>query len=142
MRSTRGCARLAAVTLALGAPSACGSGVRTVPTGPHGVTSAPPIVVEAAPPPAKVETVPPDPGAPCAWLDGRWEWAEDTWAWSPGAWVTPPKDCHFAAPEARWVPTVAGPGLLFYFPGRWYRDSADAACGEARACGAEPNGRR
>lgn len=128
---------VAACAALLGAVS-CGSSLRKVPLGPHAVTAAPPIVVDSPPPPAKVETVPRDPGAPCRWLDGRWEWSEDTWVWSPGAWVVPREQCHFAMPEARWVPAVSGRGLLFYFPGRWYRDSGDAACEQPRACGAAP----
>ena len=91
-------------------------------------------MVGSAPPTAKIETTTTDPGAPCAWLDGRWDWVSQTWQWTPGGWVVPPKNCYFAAPEARWVPAT-GQGLLFYLPGRWYPDSGTAGCAVPRTCG-------
>src|SRR5262249_52393335 len=91
------------------------------------------VVVEDAPPPAKVESVPVDPGKPCAWLDGRWEWAARNWEWTPGDWVEAPEGCHYAPPETIWVAT-AGRGQLFYLPGRWYPDEGAGKCPEARSC--------
>jgi hypothetical protein len=123
-------ARVAAFALAV---SACGGGLRTVPFGTRGTGSAPPTVVETAPPSPKVEQIPKDPGAPCAWLDGRWEWVDQAWAWTPGGWVFVPAGCHYASPQALWVPAT-GRGLLFYLPGRWYRDADGSACGEPQAC--------
>lgn len=75
-----------------------------------------------------------DPGSPCEWLDGVWEYTGATWEWTAGGWVVPPPACHFAVPEAIWVPATGG-GLLFYLPGRWYRDDGRAAaCGAPRNC--------
>ncbi|HVW25077.1 MAG TPA: hypothetical protein VHC69_06875 [Polyangiaceae bacterium] len=113
--------------------SACGGGLRTVPFGPRGSGGAPPFIVESAPPPPKVEKIPADPGKSCAWLDGRWEWVDQTWSWTPGAWVFVHPGCHYATPQALWVP-ASGRGLLFYLPGRWYRDSDGSACGEPLTC--------
>lgn len=112
---------------------ACGGSLRTVPFGARGSAGPPPTVVDNAPPPPKIEHVPPDPGTPCEWLDGRWERVDQAWTWTPGAWVLSPDGCHYAPPEALWVP-AAGRGLLFYLPGRWYRDKDGTACTEARAC--------
>jgi hypothetical protein len=128
-----GAPRATTVLAACGILAACGSSLRLVPTGPHPPTATPPIVVESEPPPAKVEMVFPDPGKPCAWLDGRWEWVDQGWQWVPGEWVVPPAGCYFATPEALWVPAT-GRGLLFYLPGRWYRESGTASCGDPRPC--------
>ena len=113
--------------------TACGGSLRTVPFGPRGTGGPAPLIVETAPPPPKVEQVSKDPGSPCEWLDGRWEWVDQSWAWTPGAWVLAPAGCHYASPEALWVPAT-GRGLLFYLPGRWYRDMDGTACAEPRAC--------
>jgi hypothetical protein len=113
----------------------CGSALRTVPFGPRASTAGAQdlVAVDLAPPPAKVETLPVDPGEPCAWLDGRWEWTARSWEWTPGDWVVPPDDCHFAPPETFWVAT-AGRGQLFYLPGRWYPRASAGKCLEARSC--------
>ena len=103
------------------------------PVGGHPANASPPIVVDSPPPSAKIEHVPDDPGAPCAWLDGHWEWAGETWDWTPGAWVVAEGGCHFALPEAIWVP-APGRGLLFYLQGQWYRDRDGARCKEPRVC--------
>src|SRR5262245_13642684 len=104
---------LACVALGvLGVLGACGSSVPRAPVGGHPPNAAPPIVVDSPPPSAKIERVPGAPGGDCSWLDGHWEWVGETWEWTPGAWVAPEPDCHFALPEAVWVPS-AGRGLLF-----------------------------
>jgi hypothetical protein len=128
-------------TIAVVGVAGCGASLRLVPVGPH-ATDAATIVVSTPPPPAKVETVTTDPGAPCAWQDGRWDWVDQTWEWVPGGWVVPPDSCHYAYPEAVWVPAVAaaGKGVLFYLPGRWYRESGTAPCTAPKSCNpASPN---
>lgn len=115
-------------SLALAAGIACSSSLRTVPLGPHLAAGAP-TVVEFEPPPAKVEMITEDPGAPCRWLDGRWEWVGRSWRWTSGRWVIPPEQCYFAPPLALWVPST-GTGELFYRPGRWYRDDGQGVCEE------------
>lgn len=114
---------------------ACGSSLRTVPVGPHSSTRAALTVVDTAPPPAKIETIPEPPATECAWLDGRWEWTGSAWEWRPGTWVRLEGSfgaCHYAVPEALWAPT-SGTGLLFYLPGRWYRQDG-TPCGEPPQC--------
>jgi hypothetical protein len=113
--------------------AACASGLRTAPLGPRGANGPPPVLVDSSPPLPKIEHVPPDPGKPCVWLDGRWEWVDQSWSWTPGGWVSGPSGCHYAMPEALWVP-AQGRGLLYYLPGRWYHDTDDSACEAARAC--------
>jgi hypothetical protein len=124
------CASIAVLGSGLGG---CGSGLRMAPVGGHPANAAPPVVVDSPPPSAKIEKVPADPGHGCAWLDGYWEWTSDTWVWTPGAWVLAEEGCHFALPEAVWVPS-AGRGLLFYLSGQWYRDRDGAKCRAPRVC--------
>ena len=112
---------------------ACSAALRTVPIGPEPATAPPPILVDAPPPPAKIEHVPPDPGAPCAWLDGQWGWVGETWEWTPGAWVVPPADCHFVPGRFGWA-EGADRSLLFFAPGRWYHDESSATCAAPAAC--------
>ena len=125
----------ARVALALLGPSfgGCGSGLRMAPIGGHPANASPPVIVDSPPPSAKIEHVPPDPGPACAWLDGHWEWASETWEWTPGAWLAVEEGCHFALPEAVWVPSE-GRGLLFYLSGQWYRDKDGGKCGNPRVC--------
>lgn len=123
-----------AIAALMGLLGACGSSLRLAPLGGHPATAAPPVVVDSPPPSAKIESIPADPGSGCAWLDGHWEWASETWEWTPGAWVAVEDGCHFAEPEAVWVPS-AGRGLLFYLPGEWYRDRDGAKCKAPRVCG-------
>jgi hypothetical protein len=118
--------------LGCGFACACGSSLPTVPVGPRD-ESAKRIPIETAPPPAKVETVPPKPGSACAWLDGRWESVDGGWQWIPGAWVLPPAECHYAPPVAVWTES-SGNGTLYYSPGRWYRDQGATACPEPQNC--------
>ena len=133
-RLSRSAPRLLAATATVGAVAAvaCGSDLRTVPLGPH-LGATPPVEVATAPPPAKVDNVRPRRSSRCAWLDGRWEWVTSGWEWTPGSWVVPRDGCHFAPPEALWVPS-AGRGQLFYLPGRWYRDGAGSLSCEPAAC--------
>ena len=59
------------------------------------------IVAPSAPPPARVETIPPPIGSePSAlyWRPGHWEWSGANWAWAPGTYVQRP------APQAVWEP--------------------------------------
>jgi hypothetical protein len=105
---------------------ACGSVVRTAPTGPHPPALAEPVTVEFPPPPARVELTGPDPGEPCAWMDGHWVWAGRRWHWIPGSWILPPKGCYYAPAATVWysppatTATARGRSQLYYSPPRWY----------------------
>jgi hypothetical protein len=110
---------------------ACGGGLRLAPAGPH-TEDAVSIPVHEAPPPAKVEDVPPDPGEPCVWLDGYWDYLGRSWEWRAGRWVVPPAGCYYAPPEPQW--TTDG---LYYYRGQWYSESTRGACAKARSCNRE-----
>jgi hypothetical protein len=97
---------------------ACSSSLRTPLLGPH-ADDAPQVAVEYPPPPARVERLPVDPGAPCVWVDGYWDWVGRRWEWRAGYWATPPEACHYSAPRLQWVDTAEGT-LYFTLP-RWYR---------------------
>lgn len=59
------------------------------------------IVAPSAPPPPRVETIPPPTGSePSAlyWRPGHWEWNGANWAWASGTYVQRP------APQAVWQP--------------------------------------
>ena len=130
------------VTLGALAALACGSGLRTVPTGSAPTAHAESIIVEYPPPPAEVEVIPDDPGAPCAWMDGYWDWAGRRWNWVPGAWVVPPEGCYRSTPVTVWLPSEDH-GELYYLRSRWYPDGADGmdatelaeACDTPTPCG-------
>jgi hypothetical protein len=121
----------------------CSSALRTVPFGPpsnaaNGGTggsgaSGNLVPVDLAPPPAKIESIPLDPGEPCGWLDGHWEYRARTWEWTAGDWVVPPDGCHYSPPQTVWVATT-GLGQLFYIPGQWYPSDSGGKCGPTRSC--------
>jgi hypothetical protein len=56
------------------------------------------------PPPPKLETPPPQPGAAAVWLSGFWRWdsAQSTHVWVAGHWELPPGENYV------WVPDPAG----------------------------------
>ncbi len=51
------------------------------------------IVAPSAPPPPRVEVVPPAPnaGPQMAWQAGRWNWNGNTWQWEDGHYVAAPQ---------------------------------------------------
>lgn len=55
------------------------------------------IEVGVAPPPMRVEAVPPPPGAAFAWVRGHWQWNGAQWVWRPGHYARRP------TPAAYWV---------------------------------------
>jgi outer membrane lipoprotein SlyB len=71
-------------------------------------------VVEAAPPPAPVETVVVAPGPGFVWIDGEWIWS-GRWVWVGGHWGYPPH------PHAVWVRGYwsRGPDGWHRAPGHW-----------------------
>jgi hypothetical protein len=93
-----------------------------------------PELVDAPPPVAKIERVPPPPpGDGCLWQDGRWERTAGTWDWVPGTWVEVEEGCHFAPPETAWS-TGQGTGQLYYSRGRWYRSATSEPCKDPPPC--------
>jgi hypothetical protein len=57
------------------------------------------------PPPPKLETPPPSPGAGAVWLSGFWRWesTQSTHVWVSGHWELPPGENYV------WVPDPVGP---------------------------------
>lgn len=125
--------RLSALSVvALCALPSCGSELRRAQLGSHPVTGSDPDIVDFPPPPAEVEEIPPDPGPPCVWVDGRWEYVGRRWEWQAGAWVNPRAECYYATPVMVWLPSAAT-GELYYLQGRWYT-AAGEPCGEPKLC--------
>ena len=60
------------------------------------------ITVSVAPPPLRVETIPPRPAVGWLWAPGHWVRSANTWAWTTGAWVRP-HTTHRHYVGARWV---------------------------------------
>ncbi len=57
------------------------------------------IIAPTAPPPVRVETMPPpSPGGTLSWQAGRWAWVDGNWQWMDGRYVQGPQ------PNAVWVP--------------------------------------
>jgi hypothetical protein len=114
-----------------------GCGARTVdaPPGVHPPNDA--LPVPYPPPPAKVEELPPQPSAGCAWVDGYWEFT-DRWEWQPGEWVRPQAGCRLAPVELR-----REGGQLLHAKPRWYPSDVSllgpqSACPRPAACPAFP----
>ncbi len=117
--------------------AACTPGLRKPPTGPHPAFGAEPIFVDEAPPPAKIDEVPPAPSnESCVWIDGAWAYTDRGWQWTAGEWILPPASCYFAPPAIGWI-NADEKGLLWYRPGRWYGPEGSST-GEKSATCAEP----
>jgi len=129
--------RLRLVALCCAGLASLGCGARH-PEAPHGAH--PPndgVPVPYPPPPAKVEEVPPQPGASCVWTDGYWEFT-DRWEWQPGEWVVPEAHCRLAPVELR-----RQGGQLWHARPRWYPDNVtllgpQSACPHPPPCVALP----
>jgi len=74
------------------------------------------------PPPARVETVPPEPRRGAVWIDGEWVWQGRLFAWRRGRWVMPPEGARFAP----WT-TVRGEDGTVYLAGGAWRDARNQA---------------
>jgi len=72
------------------------------------------VAVEAPPPPARAEYVPPQPSVRGAvWLDGEWTLKRGRWAWRAGRWLVPPADSVFSP----WVFVRGVDGTPYVAPG-------------------------
>ena len=73
-------------------------------------------VIPEAPPPARVERVPPRPGVRgVVWIDGEWMWRRGRWAWTLGRWVVPPPGAAYAP----WTFSRSADGKMFFAAGTW-----------------------
>jgi hypothetical protein len=79
-----------------------------VVTPPHVAVRAPAVTIWApvAPPPPRVEIVPPAPRRDYVWIPGYWHWESNQHHWREGYWEAPHEREH-------WVPH------------RWERDDRD-----------------
>jgi len=96
---------------------ACGSSLPHPTYAPQATSSL--VLVDQAPPPARVEVVPARPSELAVWVDGEWIWRHGRWAWLTGRWVTPPPGAVFSA----WVFVRGADGRLWSAPGAW-RDAS------------------
>jgi hypothetical protein len=73
------------------------------------------IVVTAAPPAVRKETMPARPSSAHVWVAGYWVWQSDAYAWTPGVWMQPPE------PEVVWVAPrhEVRSGVTIYISGFW-----------------------
>jgi hypothetical protein len=101
--------RFSWLALALLTSSAC---VVRVPVAPRGVA----VQASVAPPPARVEVIPPSPGGAFVWVPGHWTWGAGRYVWAAGRWQRAPRGHvwvpgHWEARGRHWV----------WVPGYWRR---------------------
>ncbi len=63
--------------------------------------SAPPVVINVAPPPPRIEVMTPAPSPNHVWIDGYWRWNNGRHDWVNGHWEAR-RDGYFWAP-GHWV---------------------------------------
>jgi hypothetical protein len=122
----------ASVSLAL--MLGCSASLPFPPTGP--IPAGGLIEVPYPPPPARVETIPPQKGSRDVWIDGQWEWAGTAWRWIDGEWMTPPANAYYTP----WQTVRSSDGRLFFAPATWRaKDGSplDVTAGRA-GCPARP----
>ncbi|MFY3306215.1 hypothetical protein [Achromobacter ruhlandii] len=73
------------------------------------------ISIDVAPPPPRVEVVPP-PRVGYVWAPGHWEWVSGRHAWIEGAWLPARPGYVYHRPEWR-----QRHGHWVYYEGRWAR---------------------
>lgn len=95
----------------------CSADVARPPSGPGG----PSVLIEVPypPPPARVESIPPNDDVTKVWVDGQWLWQAKRWKWRNGEWVTPPPGAYFTP----WETTRKPDGKLFFARAMW-RDAS------------------
>ena len=76
------------------------------------------VEVGVAPPPLRVEPVPPPPSPAHEWVPGHWQWNGAQWVWRPGHYLRRPTPVSYWVP-AEWVATPRG--RWRYVPGHWAR---------------------
>lgn len=93
---------------------ACAGALPHPPYVPQATSALAPV--EYAPPPGRVETVPPRPAGADAWIDGEWIYRRGRWFWWLGRWVKTPPGAHYAP----WICIHAVDGTAYYAPSIWY----------------------
>lgn len=105
--------RLARIAMAGGIAALLSLGAAAMPAAAHTSVS---ISIGAAPPPPRVEVVPP-PRAGYVWVPGHWEWRGNHHVWIGGNWLRARPGYVYHAPEWR-----RAQGRWVYAAGRWDRD--------------------
>ncbi|HTS02893.1 MAG TPA: YXWGXW repeat-containing protein, partial [Thermoanaerobaculia bacterium] len=77
--------------------------------------------IGVAPPPPRIEHIPPAPSPGHFWVNGYWRWNGHAHAWVGGHWVK-------ARPGETWVHEhwAHRGNEWFFYPGHWVRESAPA----------------
>lgn len=115
--------------------TACGRNIPLIPRGTHPEDATRPIVVDALPPPVKVQVVPDAPALDCDWADGEWLWRGNEWRWRDGLWLTRAQNCYFADAVFVWVSSPSSQrGQLYYTRSQWYDKTTKAPCETPPAC--------
>jgi hypothetical protein len=94
--------------------AACGEYLPHPPYSPQATSAL--ASLEFAPPPGRVEKVPPKPPQADAWIDGEWLLRRRRWYWRLGYWVKTPPGATFSP----WVVVRASDGILWYAEGGWH----------------------
>jgi len=74
------------------------------------------VTAPTAPPPARVEVIPPSPGPQMVWESGHWSFNGATWDWIPGHYEAAPQ------PTTQWIPghwTQQPGGSWIWIAGYW-----------------------
>ena len=71
--------------------------------------------VDTAPPPGRVEAIPPRPDGADVWVDGEWIHRHGRWYWLLGRWVKAPAGATYRP----WVLVRASDGTPFYAASLW-----------------------
>jgi hypothetical protein len=75
------------------------------------------IIAPSAPPPVRVESVPPAPSTAMVWQPGHWAWSNSSWNWIPGNYAAPPQQMAVWDP-GHWVQQPTG-GYV-WVEGHWH----------------------
>ena len=93
--------------------ASCGGSVPHPPYSPQATTAL--VAIDLAPPPGRIEVIPPRPPGADAWIDGEWLLRHGRWYWLLGRWVKVPQDATYSP----WVVVRASDGTPFYAPSTW-----------------------
>jgi hypothetical protein len=99
--------------------TACAGSLPHPPYAPQATSALTPV--EFAPPPGRIEAIPPRPLTADAWVDGEWIYRHGRWFWLLGRWVKTPPGARYAP----WVCVHAIDGSAYYAPSIW-RDAQGA----------------
>ena len=109
-----------ALALVTGVFSAVPAGAQSVVIAPAQVQSPSQVIIAPnAPPPPRIETIPPPPSEEARvmyWRPGHWAWDGMNWAWTPGTYVERPSAQAVWEP-GHWVQQPSG-GYV-WVDGRW-----------------------